>query len=108
MLNIFLVGLPSAYWMAITLNYGINGLWYGEIIGFSLNLIGYSYLVFQVDWSKISESVQDDMEKEMLLLEDDLQNEILQGKLRSLICDSADKETESTDEDNAYFHPFAT
>jgi len=40
--------------MAIKLDYGINGLWYGEIFGFGLNLTGYSYLVLTSDWNEIA------------------------------------------------------
>lgn len=54
MFNIFFVGLPAAYIFAIPLGYGINGLWFGEIIGFTFNLISYSYLVFTSNWYEIS------------------------------------------------------
>ena len=54
MVNIFFVGLPLAYIMAIKLGFGINGLWFGQAIGFSLNLFGYGILVLTADWEQIS------------------------------------------------------
>lgn len=72
MVNIFFVGLPMAYLMAITLDFGIDGLWYGEIVGFGFNLIGYGYIVFSsADWSAISLKCQIEMEERNCALDED-------------------------------------
>lgn len=99
--NIFLVGLPTAYVFVEPLGFGINGLWYGMIIGLGLNFIGYIYLVLQSDWREISENCQDEMDKELLLIE---------KSTKGSSTDETDLplDTESNGELDNYFHPYAT
>ena len=67
-INYFFVGLPSAYMLAITFNIGINGLWYGQLICYFFNLVGYSYYVYKVNWSDISDKCHDDLERELMII----------------------------------------
>lgn len=59
-----MIGLPLAYHFAINCDYGIDGLIYGQAIGWSINFVGYTYLVFSSDWQEISAKCQEDMERE--------------------------------------------
>lgn len=72
MFNIFFVGLPMAYLMAITLDLSINGLWYGAMIGFGFNLLSYSRVVFTTDWCEISVNIQNEMQERNSALEESL------------------------------------
>lgn len=69
--NLLITATVSAYLFACVLNFGINGLWYGELIGFTFNLAGCSYIVFNADWSAISKKCQEEQELQLQSLKED-------------------------------------
>jgi Na+-driven multidrug efflux pump len=35
-IGLYIIGVPAGYFLCFELNYGLNGLWYGMILGFLL------------------------------------------------------------------------
>lgn len=81
--NYFLISLSFAYFFAIYCEVGINGLWYGAIIGLISNSACYIFVIYCSDWKEISESCQDEMELELdfLIMED-------QSSSKNIVFDS--------------------
>ena len=70
LLALYLVSLPMAYWLAVDMQAGVNGLWVGFALGMAVTCLLYAFLYVHVDWQEVfrlnRERKQDRLERELM------------------------------------------
>ena len=52
-LSYWLLGIPTAYFLALRGSFGIRGIWLGPTIAVTFNTIAYTIIFWCLDWDKL-------------------------------------------------------
>ena len=53
-LILYPINIPLAYTLTFTVNYGLSGLWYSQLISVILLSIGYFIIIICLDWKHVA------------------------------------------------------
>lgn len=56
------VGVPCGLWFAISLDGGLVGLWYGNVVGFTLCALVQLVWLYRVDWDEVARDAKEQTE----------------------------------------------
>jgi MATE family multidrug resistance protein len=63
LLILYPVNIPLAYTLTFTVNYGLSGLWYSQLISVILLSIGYIIIILCLDWKHVAKRALESLEE---------------------------------------------